>query len=398
MKPRERLARLVLLALVPLAAIVALVWLFVAKGDQMTAPIRGDFEGLPKPEAVSFERVVFKRSQIVAYVRNTGPEPIKIAGVHVNDMATRAYLSPSNTIPRLGSATVTIPMDWVPGDPYEIRLVSATGLFHSTNVEIAALTPTVSWRYLGVFALLGIYVGVIPVYLGLAWFPVLRKLSEKAVRFFLAFTIGLLMFLGVSALTEALDLRERAAGALQPTMVVLIGVVGSFLLISAVGDRFTKSAEAKGQAYKNIALAFLISFAIGVHNFGEGLAIGAAYSIGQATLGGILVLGFMIHNTTEGIAIVTPVTKTGVGLGRLAAMGMIAGLPTIVGAWVGGFSSSPIWSVLFLSIGAGAVLQVIYVLLKNLETDPVSALTTGPSLSGLLSGFALMYATSLMVA
>ena len=372
-----------------------MVWLFLAKGDVATAPIRQDVENLPRPESVSFERITFKPSQIVAIVRNTGPEPFTIADVHVNDMATQAFVSPSNTIPRLGTATVTIPHDWVEGDPYEIRLVSSTGLFQNATVDVAATTPTASARYFGVFALLGVLVGVIPVYLGLLWFPLLRRLGEAAMSFFLAFTVGLLLFLGVDALSEALEVREKVGEPLQPTMLILIGTIATFLIISWVSRVLERVGERKGGGFVNLSIAYMVAFGIGVHNLGEGLAIGAAYAIGEVTLGGLLVLGFMIHNTTEGIAIVAPVARSGARLRDLALMGLLGGAPTILGAWMGGIAYSPMWSLLFLSVGAGAVLQVVYVIGKRMLSE--RNIATAPVVVGVLGGLVVMYLTGLLV-
>ncbi|MFY9235267.1 MAG: ZIP family metal transporter [Fimbriimonadaceae bacterium] len=388
----------VVLGLLPLAALGLLVWLFIVRGDEVTAPIRQNEANLPIPESVSFERIVFKPSQIVATVRNTGPKDFTIADVHINDMATQAYISPSATIPRLSTAKVTIPHDWVEGDPYEIRLVSSTGLFYAAMVDVAATTPTPSASYLWAFALLGVLVGVVPVYLGLLWFPLLRKLGESAMSFFLAFTVGLLVFLGVDSLEEALEVRGKVGGPLQPTMLILIGTVATFLVISWISGLLGRVGERKGGGFVALSLAYMIAFGIGIHNLGEGLAIGAAYSLGEVSLGGLLVLGFMIHNTTEGIAIVAPVARTGAKLRHLVLMGLLGGVPTIFGAWIGGFAYSPIWSLLFLSVGAGAVLQVVYVIVKGMLAERKDAFSSGPAVAGLLAGLAVMYFTGMMVA
>jgi zinc transporter, ZIP family len=394
--------RMVLLTLLPLAALGFMVWLFLAKGQSLTAPIRENVENLPLKEEIFFERVVFKDSQIVATVRNSGAGDITLTGIHINDMTTFGYVTPSNTIPRMGTATVTIPFDWIEGDPYEVRLVSSTGLFHATTIDLAASTPVPNAKFYGVFALLGLFVGVIPIYLGLTWFPVLRKLSGGAMNFLLAFTVGLLLFLGVDSFDEALELKEKVAGPFQSAMLILIASVGSFLLISFAGNwvaqrRERKEPSAQGMG-KSIAVAVMIAIGIGIHNFGEGLSIGAAYTTGAASLGGLLVLGFTIHNTTEGIAIVAPLAKGGAKLMQLFWLGVVAGVPTVFGAWLGGFAYSPMWALVALAVGAGAIFQVVYVILKSQEEGPVDWLSRAPTFAGIMLGFALMYATGLMIA
>jgi zinc transporter, ZIP family len=145
--------------------------------------------------------------------------------------------------------------------------------------------------------------------------------------------------------------------------------------------------------------ALLVAIGIGLHNFGEGLAIGAALALGEAALGSLLIIGFTLHNTTEGLAIVAPLARSRVPLGRLLLLGLIGGVPTIAGAWLGGFLYSPVWSVLFLALGAGAIAQVVVQIARGVAGDrPVGAyLRSGPVMAGLVAGFALMYTTGMLV-
>jgi zinc transporter ZupT len=148
-------------------------------------------------------------------------------------------------------------------------------------------------------------------------------------------------------------------------------------------------------------LAVLIAVGIGLHNFGEGLAIGSAFALGEAALGTLLIVGFTLHNTTEGLAIVAPLARERrpVSMGDLVKLGLIGGVPTIAGAWLGGFVYSPVWSVLFLALGVGAIAQVIGQILRQMTRDlpAPQALATAPVLGGLVTGFAVMYVTGMLV-
>ncbi|OGB96009.1 MAG: hypothetical protein A2Z31_02170 [candidate division NC10 bacterium RBG_16_65_8] len=380
--------------LLPVVVLAAMVWLFLAKGDLLVGkpPIPPD--ALLK---IDFERLVFQPGEIVATVRNTGPDVVTIAQVTVNDALWQFAVSPGTTLARMQRARVAIPYPWDAGDPVEVKLITDNGLVFKHKVDIAAETPQPSLKTLGAFALLGIYVGVIPVYLGFLWFPFLRRVRERWFHFFLSLTAGLLLFLGVDALKEALEMAGQVPGAFKGVGLVLIGVSAGLLGLMAVGERTTGRAKSGGSESARLALAYMIAAGIGLHNLGEGLAIGAAYALGNAALGTFLIVGFTIHNTTEGFGVVAPVARDRVGLAHLAAMGMLAGIPTIAGTWIGGLTYSALWSILFLALGAGAIFQVVVELVKLMVRDARQAVGSLANVAGLLLGLGIMYLTGLLV-
>jgi len=351
--------------------------------------------GAPPVEELSFDRVTLRPGQIRATVVNGGPGPVTVAQVMVDEAFWGHTMTPGRTIPRLGRATIDIPYEWVLGEPVVITLVTSSGLTFSHEVPVAITTPELGLRYLGIFGLIGLYVGVIPVAIGLLWYPFLRNLSRQWTHFALALTGGLLIFLAVDSLHEALENAARVAGSLQGVPLVLLGVLGTVLTLEAIAGtrrRATEGVDARR------TVAFLVAFGIGLHNLGEGLAIGAAYAVGEAALGAFLVVGFMLHNVTEGLGIVAPVARDRPSLKILATLGAVAGFPTILGAWLGGLAFSPLLATLAFSIGAGAILQVVGVLYRVVRREADGPVWQPLNALGVVSGLVIMYGTGLLVA
>lgn len=383
------------LGVIPLVLLVVLVAAFVIFDP--TAMLRA---GFPPVEELTLQRVTLNADPRMMTVNlvNGGPEPVTIAQVLVDDAYWVHDVQPARTIPRLGRATLEIPYPWVEGEAHEIKLITNTGLTFSKEVAVAVETPQPGARFLGIFTLLGIYVGVIPIVLGLLWYPFLRRISRQWMNFFLSLTAGLLIFLGVDALEEALDSAGQVPGAFQGIGLIVVGVLVSIVGLIAIGQRLRASGRGQGETQGRLVLAYMIAAGIGLHNLGEGLAIGAAYALGEIALGAFLIIGFTIHNTTEGLGIVAPVAKDKPALRNLAIMGAIAGIPTIFGAWIGGFTYSPVLAVLFLAIGAGAIFQVVYELVKLIQRESEKDAGTLLNLAGLTVGLLIMYLTGLFVA
>jgi zinc transporter ZupT len=373
----------------PLLLLAALVAAFLRFG-----PVGVFQAAFPPVEELTIERVAFPGPNTLRiHLVNGGPEPVRVAQVMVDDAFWEFHVQPDATVPRLGSATIDVPYPWVEGEPVAVGVLTSTGVTFTHDVDVATRSPEADARYLSTFALLGLYVGVIPVFLGLLWLPFLRGVGERWLHFFLAFTVGLLAFLGVDALAESIELTSAVASAFQGIGLVTLGVVGTPLLIEAVG-RLRKTRAGSG-AFRTAAL---IALGIGLHNLGEGLAIGSSYAVGEIALGTTLVLGFLLHNATEGLGIVAPLAKERPGLMRLVGLGALAGVPTVLGAWIGGFTYSPTGAVLFLAIGTGAVAQVIWTLARFMARTPSGSLAQPMNAFGLVVGLAVMWTTGLLVA
>jgi zinc transporter ZupT len=153
----------------------------------------------------------------------------------------------------------------------------------------------------------------------------------------------------------------------------------------------------RSESAQRMTVALMIAIGIGLHNLGEGLAIGAAFSVGAASLGAFLVIGFIIQNITEGLGIIVPVLKDQPSPWRLLGLGLIGGGPAIIGAWIGGLTSSQPLAVLFLAIGAGAVFEVVYEIAKLIQKDAVKRPMPLTIFSGVTVGMMMLYVTGLLI-
>ena len=380
-------ARTIILALVPLVLLGLVVYALLQRGPM--AIFKTD---LPPVEHLHILRHTLATDVINLDVVNAGPDISTVAQVMVRGAFWQHQVSPQRSLKPLDTARVSIPFPWNIGEPVEIILLTSTGLTFEYTIEVAALTPQPTVAALGRFALLGTYVGVIPVALGIAWFPFLRRLGSKAIGFLLYLTVGLLAFLVVDAVGEGLEAAEGLPQVYHGAALLILGLVGAYLLLRGVEARARQKLA--GTASSAVVVAWLIALGIGLHNLGEGLAIGSAYVLGELGLGALLVVGFTLHNATEGIAIVSPILTEKTNLRRLVGLGALAGGPTILGCWIGAFTYSQVWAVLFLGVGAGAIVQVIWAIVGR---RPMAETLAPLNLAGLVVGYLIMYATGLLV-
>ena len=383
-------ARTILLALVPFVLLASIVAIFlVTNGGLQTATTQ-------PPGELTYERVVLRPDEISIQILNSGRNELTIAQAVVDNAIWEFEIEPrSGRLQRLERATIILRYPWIENERHQLALITADGLVFKHEIPVAVATPEPSLAMFGSFALIGLYVGVIPIAIGLLWFPFLRKIGKRGLDFLLALTVGLLIFLGVEALAEALEISNRVPAPFQGTGLVTIGAVLSFLAIVAAGQ-FTRG-RARDEAQQRLVLAYLIALGIGLHNFGEGLAIGAAYAVGALAFGTFLVIGFMVHNVTEGFGIVAPVVRVRPNFKHFVALGLLGGAPAILGTWIGGFLYSDVWATLFFAIGAGAIFQVVYEISKLLGRETEGSAWNPVNVAGLVTGLAIMYVTGLLV-
>jgi zinc transporter, ZIP family len=386
------------LGAIPLALIAVAIGAFALLGG----PGLGERTG-PPVEEVAIERTVLRPGEIELTLRNDGPDPVEVAQVAVNDAYAPFSTSDGREIDRLGSTTLRVTYPWIEGEAYEIFVLTSTGGTIDAAIPVATETPEADLGFFGLMALLGIYVGVIPVSLGMLWLPFVRRVDPRWMRALIAFTVGLLAFLAIDAAIEGLEIAAEAPSVFGGAELVFAGALVAYLALAGVDAHLSGRRERAGGsgATHGAYLALLVAIGIGLHNLGEGLAIGSAYASGALALGAFLVIGFAIHNTTEGLAIVAPLREGEgsagrPGISRLIALGLIAGAPAILGAWVGAAAFNPSLAALLFGVGVGAIAGVIVQLVPAMRDDSGRALHP-VAVAGMLVGIALLYLTGLLI-
>jgi len=351
--------------------------------------------GIVLPE-ISIEKVEFIENEIQATVRNTGPVGVNVVVADVNDRIQPAAIEPDIHLERFETGLVRIPYDWNEGQPYTIGLTIDDGTRFEKQVDAASASLEPNSELFVFLGIIGLLIGVVPIMIGLLWYPFIKKLGKNAFNFFLAFTIGLLLFLGLDAIEEAFEISDtHLAPVFNGELLIATVVILSFLGLYGIGNLLIKRSEFS-KLSKGLAISLMVAVGIGLHNLGEGLAVGAAIALGQVALSTFLIIGFAIHNTTEGLAIAAPLTRTKSVIGKMVGFGLIAGIPAIFGTWIGGFSFSPFFTIIFLSIGAGAIFQVVWSIFKFIkeESDSFSSISI---ICGIALGLVVMYLTSILI-
>jgi zinc transporter, ZIP family len=377
----------------PLLLIGAAIALFAALGGPGLDERRG-----PPVEELAVERTVLRPGEIELSVRNTGPDPVQVSQVAVNDAYVAFTADPDGEVGHLGEETLTLDYPWQEGAAYTISMLTSTGATIEHSIDVAVETPAADSGFYGLMTLLGTYVGIIPVVLGMLFFGALRRVSDDWVRLFMAVTIGLLAFLVIDGSLEGLDIAGESARAFGGPELLFLGAGGAYLALTAIDRRLQAGVERRRRAGAGgFRLSLMIAIGIGLHNLGEGLAIGSAYAVGSLALGAFLVIGFAIHNTTEGLAIVAPLARGArPSLARLLALGLIAGGPAVLGAVIGAAAYNQELATFLIGVGVGAIVQVIGQLLPSVRDRQGQALYP-LSIAGILVGVGILYATSLLV-
>ncbi len=388
--------------LLPVAALAAvLFWL----GGSLLSGLRSD---VPPVETLTLGPVHVTRDGLELDVFNGGARSVTLAQVTVDDAYWQFHVHPSAIVPRFGHTLVHMYYPWVRAEPHTITVLTSTGQTFSRTIPAATESPRLGLRTFGLYGLIGFLVGIVPVGLGMLWFPALRRFSRRWIDAVLVLTLGLLVFLFIDTLDEGLDSVHALPGVAQGTSLFIFAALLTWLVLLALSNTRARR-EPRSATPGGWFLAVLIALSIGMHNLGEGLGIGAAFALGEAALGTFLVYGFTLHNITEGIGIVAPLLRPGsaegaeaksTSLSSFIGLAILAGGPAVVGAWIGGFAFSPILGTLFLGVALGAIWQVVAEVGRMLiarSRSEGTPLITWLNLGAFVTGLAVMYLTAFLV-
>jgi zinc transporter ZupT len=368
----------------------------------LTSPLAGVESGQPLPDLTVTHTTLPNEETVVLHVTNNGPDTVTISQVLVDDAYWNFQIRGAGgdrTLGPMESAEIVLPYHWTPGWDLEVALVLSAGATVHTSIVAPSMSPGFSLGLLVTLAVIGLFVGIIPVVLGMLWFPYIRTMSDRWLHAVLLFASGVLAFLAFDAGFEAFELAERVPGAFEGNLLVVFGIIGALVLVQSISAWREGRVEAgDSRASSGLWVAYLVAVGIGLHNLAEGLAIGSSFALGRVSLGAFLVIGFMLHNVTEGPAVVAPVARdTRPAWWHFAALGLIAGAPVILGGWIGSLAFSPTVGAFFLAIGIGAILQVVWEIARMVR-EAGGRVGSATNLLAFCIGLGIMYVTDLFVA
>lgn len=256
--------------------------------------------------------------------------------------------------------------------------------------DLGAIETASTGEVLAAMAMIGLVVGIVPVAIGMLWFPFMRTLRSRWLHVVLAISAGVLAFVGVEMGREAVDYAARAPNPGAAALLAVLGFVGTFLVMVWIARWSLARAVSSGN--RGLGVAYLVALGLGLHSVGEGVAIGSSLLLGEAALAMLLIVGFILDNVTEGPTVVAAVARDSKVPPTLhfLALGAIAGGPLVLGGWLAAVAFSPLMAAALLAVGLGAIAQVIWQLVDLIRFDAPRVLVPGNTM-GFIGGFAFMF-------
>lgn len=256
--------------------------------------------------------------------------------------------------------------------------------------DLGSMESATIGEMLTMMLLIGLIVGIVPVAIGMLWFPFMQTLDHSKLHIVLALSAGVLAFVGVEMTEEAFEYAVAAPSPRLAGGLAIVAFIATFLLMVAVSRWSLARAQASGN--RGLGVAYLVATGLGLHSLGEGIAIGSSLLLGETALALLLIIGFLLDNVTEGPTIVAAVARDAEAppLLHFAVLGVIAGGPVILGGWIAAVAFSPLLAAALLAVGIGAIAQVIWQVIDLIQFDAPQVLTRA-NMSGFVGGFVFMF-------
>ena len=256
-----------------------------------------------------------------------------------------------------------------------IGAIVAVALATLSAFEFEWLAVTGTANVLAVLTVIGFIAGILPVFVGMLWFPYVRQLDVTWIHAVLAFSAGILAFIAFEMSEEAIEFAAEVPTPMLGESVALAGAVGTIAFMELVSRWRKRRSNVSGG--DGLRVAYLVAIGLGLHSVGEGLAIGSAFVLGDAGLVVLLTVGFVIHNVTEGPAVISAIARdrTAPPLRHFAALGVLAGGGVVVGGWLGSIVDSPLLAAACFAIAFGAIVQVLWEMIELIRRDAGTLVT-----------------------
>lgn len=277
--------------------------------------------------------------------------------------------------------------------PFIILGVMMAGLFATSPFgDLTAIDEADRVTILWMLTLIGALAGIVPVLIGMLWYPFLRTLEKSWIHVVLAVSAGVLTFAGVEMTEGILD--NVAGDPVTGGFIAGFGILLAFMTLWGMSEWRMRTVRDQSGG-EGIQVAYIIAIGLGLHSIGEGLAIGTAFIQGEARLLTLLVIAFLLDNVTEGPTIVAAVASEveRPPIVHFLIMGALAGGPVILGGWIGSFAVTDLLAAFFFAIGLGAILQVIWEVIQFIaraKGTTIRGTLTKLNVAGFLVGFLLM--------